>query len=417
MRKPRFAAKYDPRFPHVQIYLQFTYARGKFLRYYTGVTVPKEYWNKEKECAIQARHFMEAGQINIHLNKIKSEAELIAARSLYNKSELNNGIFKNELDTFLGKRETMDETVTFFRFFESFIKERSNNPNYSKSSIKVYNTAYNHLKDYAANVLRKEITFADFNHAFFSEYSNYLFNQGFGNNYVHKLTSTLTTLLNEADRRDISPDLKIKSGWLVASREEPPAIYLTESELKQLLQFDLSENQRLARVRDLFLIGCYTGLRFSDFTKIKPGNFRKTTDGKEYIEIVTQKTGIKVSIPVKSELREIMARNGNQAPRAISNQKFNIYLKELGELVGLDEPIMFTKFENGQRIEKPFLKYELVTTHTARRSFATNAYKANVPVKYIMAVTGHKTEREFYKYIRINPDEHAMLVSNNPFFN
>ena len=417
MRKPRFAPKPDPRFPHVQIYLQFTYARGKFLRYYTGVTVPKEYWNKEKECAVQGRHFMEAGQINIHLNKIKSEAEQIAARSLYNKTELNNGIFKNELDTFLGKQETKDETVTFFRFFESFIKECAANPNYSKSSIKVYNTAYNHLKGYAANVLRKEITFADFNHAFFSAYSNYLFNLDFGNNYVHKLTATLTTVLNEADRRDISPDLKIKSGWLVASREEPPAIYLTESELKQLLQFDLSKNPRLARVRDLFLIGCYTGLRFSDFTKIKPGNFRKTADGKEYIEIVTQKTGIKVSIPVKSELKEIMARNGNQAPRAISNQKFNIYLKELGELVGVDEPIMQTRFENGQRIEHSFLKYELVTTHTARRSFATNAYKANVPVKYIMAVTGHKTEREFYKYIRLQPEEHAMLVSGNPFFN
>jgi len=417
MRKPRFAPKADARFPHFQIYLQFTYSKGQMLRYYTGVTIPKEFWNKEKECAIQDRRFMEAGQINIHLNKIKSEAEQIAARSLYNKTALNNETFKKELDTFLGKQEAKDERVTFFRFFDAFISERAANPNYSKSSIKVYGSTYNHLKAYADQVLRKELTFADFNHTFFSEFSNHLFKKEYGNNYVHKLTSTLTTILKEADRREVSPDLKIKSGWLVATREEPPAIYLREDELKQLLHFDLSENTRLARVRDLFLIGCYTGLRFSDYTKIKPGNFKRTADGKEFIEMMTQKTGMKVSIPIKSELREILARNGNQAPPAISNQKFNDYLKELGALAGLNEPTMLTRFQNGQRIDETFPKYELITTHTARRSFATNAYKATVPVKYIMAVTGHKTEKEFYKYIRLRADEHAMLVSDNPFFN
>jgi integrase len=203
---------------------------------------------------------------------------------------------------------------------------------------------------------------------------------------------------------------------LVATREEPPAIYLTEDELTKLFQLDLSGNPRLSRIRDLFLVGCYTGLRFSDFTELKPGNYKKTPDGKEYIEMMTQKTGTKVTIPVKSEVREIVSRYNYQLPKAISNQKFNDYLKEVGKLAGLDEPTMLTRFRNGKRVDQTFPKYELMTSHTARRSFASNAYKAGVPVRYVMTVTGHKTEKEFYKYVRIRPDEHALLVSDNPFF-
>lgn len=416
MRKPHFAPKADTRFPHFQIYLQFTYSPGRFLRYYTGVTVPKEFWDKEKERAKPDRKFPAYAEINAQLNRIETEASQIALRSQYNKSDLTNEVFKKELDTFLGKREATDERVTFFGYFKKFIEERAANPNYSKGSIKVYGSTINHLKAYADGVLKRDLAFADFNHAFFSAFSNYLFAKDYGNNYVHKLTSTLKTVLREADRREVAPDLKVRDGWLVATRDEPPAIYLTEDDLSRLYSSDFSGNPRLNRVRDLFLIGCYTGLRFSDFTELKPGNFKRTADGKEYIEMMTQKTGAKVTIPVKSEVREILTRYAYQPPKAISNQNFNDYLKEVGQLAGLDEPTLMTRFRNGKRIDETFPKYELMTTHTARRSFATNAYKAGVPVKYIMTVTGHTTEREFYKYVRIRPDEHALLVSDNPFF-
>ena len=416
MRKPHFAPKADPRFKHVQIYLQFTYQRGKFLRYYTGIVVPAEYWDKSVERAKVDRKFPDASEVNNDLDRLQVEAVKIAQRYQINNATLTNEIFKKELDVFLHKREASDEQQTFFRFFDRFINERTANPNYSKNSIKVYRTTYNYLKEFTAERLPHELDFADFNHTFFQDFSNYLFGKGFGNNYVYKLTATLKTILKEADRRDVSPDLKIKDGWLVASREEPPAIYLTEDELTRLFNLDLSANIRLSRVRDLFLIGCYTGLRFSDFTELKPANFKKTADGKQFIEMTTQKTGKKVTIPAKSEVREILSRYDNELPKAISNQKFNDYLKEIGRLAGLDEPTMMTRFRNGKRDDQTFPKYELISTHTARRSFATNAYKAGVPVKYIMTVTGHKTEKEFYKYVRIQPDEHALMVSDNPFF-
>lgn len=416
MRKPHFAPKADPRFKHVQIYLQFTYQRGKFLRYYTGLVVPPEYWDKKEERVKPDRKFPDGPEINLELDGLQVEAVKIAKRYQLNQTTLTNEIFKKELDVFLGKRDPSELRMSFFDFFDRFINERAANPNYSKGSITVYRTTYRHVKEFAEETYRREIDFPDFNHTFFSDFSNYLFAKDFRTNYVYKLTSTLKTVLREADRREVSPDLKIKDGWLVASKEEPPAIYLNEDEIGLLYNLDLSQNERLCRVRDLFLIGCFTGLRFSDFTELKPGNFKKTADGKQFIEITTQKTGQKVTIPAKAEVREILARYDNELPTAISNQKFNDYLKELCRLAGLDEPTTMTRFRSGKREDKTVPKCDLVTTHTARRSFATNAYKAGVPVKYIMSVTGHKTEKEFYKYIRIQPEEHALLVSDNPFF-
>ncbi len=411
-----FLLKPGSRFSHQQIYLRFTFLIGKHLRYYTGLVIPVEFWDKERERAKQDRKFPTYSEINIRLNQIESEANEIAHRARLNKVNLSPEVFKNELDIFLGKRVETDDHQTFRKYFLNFIEERAANPNYSKGSIQVYRTTFKRLLEYSDLVIRKELGFADFNHAFFSDFSNHLFGKDFGNNYVNKLTSTLKTVLKEADKREVSPELKIRDGWIIAKREEPPAIYLNEEELFCLSNLDLSDNPRLGRVRDLFLIGCNTGLRFSDFTEIKPGNFKKTADGKEYIEMITQKTGMKVTIPIKSDLRQILLRYGYQPPETISNQKFNEYLKELGKLAGIDEPTVMSSFRNGKRLDETFAKYELITTHTARRSFATNAYKSTVPIKYIMTVTGHTTEKEFYKYIRIRPDEHALLVSDNPFF-
>jgi len=168
-------------------------------------------------------------------------------------------------------------------------------------------------------------------------------------------------------------------------------------------------------VRDLFLIGCYSGLRFSDFSRLSPEHI-KAVDGGKMIEIDTQKTGEKVFIPLFPILETLLQKYAFVVPK-ISGQKMNDYLKELGQLAGMDGRLLVRNSAGGNRREMEVAKWEKLTTHVARRSFATNAYKATVPVKYIMAVTGHKTEKEFYKYIRLRADEHAMLVSDNPFFN
>jgi integrase len=95
----------------------------------------------------------------------------------------------------------------------------------------------------------------------------------------------------------------------------------------------------------------------------------------------------------------------------------NKYLKEMGKMAGIDGTEMQVKTNGGRRYEVTVPKYELISTHTARRSFATNAFKAGVPSISIMRITGHSTEKAFMKYIKITNEDNARLLSNHRFFN
>jgi integrase len=125
----------------------------------------------------------------------------------------------------------------------------------------------------------------------------------------------------------------------------------------------------------------------------------------------TQKTGETVVIPIHSHVEAIMSRyeakTPNSLPTPMSNQKMNDYLKELGELAGIAETINQTFTKGGKKVAVNYPKYELITTHTARRSFATNQYLAGFPSISIMKLTGHRTEKAFMKYIKVTPKEHA----------
>jgi len=177
-----------------------------------------------------------------------------------------------------------------------------------------------------------------------------------------------------------------------------------------MFTLDLSKNSRLDRVRDLFLVGSWTGLRFSDFTSIKSRDIKG-----DYFHIQTQKTGQKVVIPINPVVKAIMEKYKDQyensLPPEISNVKMNSYLKEIGRMMDelkVSEGVTITKA--GKTIYKKVEKWELLTTHTARRSFATNMYRAGIPSITIMAITGHKTEKAFLRYIKVTPDEHAKLL-------
>ena len=210
--------------------------------------------------------------------------------------------------------------------------------------------------------------------------------------------------------------------------EEVDSIYLTNDELQTLFTLDLGDTPRLAKVRDLFLIGCYTGLRFSDFTQLRPANI---VLGGRILTVATQKTGARVSIPLNPNVLAILAKytRTNNAdttgpgtlPRALTNQKFNQYLKELAERAGAVNPafcslIERTRTEGGRKETRTVQKWELVTTHTARRSFATNAFLAGLPPESIMKVTGHKSAVMFMKYIKVTTEQNALLLLNHPHF-
>ena len=169
-----------------------------------------------------------------------------------------------------------------------------------------------------------------------------------------------------------------------------------------LFELDLTNKPRLDRIRDLFLIGAWTGCRYSDFHQVNPKNIR----GQD-IEIRQHKGDGTVMVPLHPVVSAILNKHNNDLPRVLTNKCLNKYLKELGQLAGLNEPFHKTMTIGGIRTTKEYLTWELIKAHTARRSFATNLYKSGFPSISIMKITGHKTETEFLKYIKVTPQEHA----------
>lgn len=195
------------------------------------------------------------------------------------------------------------------------------------------------------------------------------------------------------------------SGFKVVS-EETDAAYLTPEELKDIYDLDLTSVPRYERIRDLFIVGCWTGLRYSDWSKVQQQNIFN----RDYMRIKTTKGERLIVIPLHHYVKAILEKYNYILPKVISNQKLNDYLKEIGKLAQLDDKISTTMTKAGSRVSSTHHKWEKVSTHTARRSFATNMYNIHVPSLTIMAITGHKTERSFLRYIKVNQEQHAIKL-------
>lgn len=398
-----------------QIFLNFSF-NGKRLRYYTGERINPKFWNKDEQRARKSRQFPEYPDLNAKLDKLASETKTIYRRFQNEGKVPSIAQLKSELDLFVHRGIKPGET-SLFGFIEQFINERSGLPRFSPNTIITYRTVYNHLKTFSTQK-RRSLDFEDIDLDFFQDFQEYLFSSSnqFSQNTGSKYVAILKTMLHEATERGINKNRAYQSRRFSVSRVEVENIYLTKEELIKIYRLKLEEYlPRLDKVRDLFLIGAFTGLRFSDFTNIKPENIKRM-EGVEVIQITTKKTGEQVFVPVHPIVKTILEKYEGEIPKPLSNQKMNVYLKELAELAEINEDVIITKNKGGKRYDKKFKKFEMVTTHTARRSFATNAFKAGIPAISIMKITGHRTEKSFMKYIKISKEENALLISQNDFF-
>lgn len=192
--------------------------------------------------------------------------------------------------------------------------------------------------------------------------------------------------------------------------DEGTTVYLNLTELSRLRNLQhLSESAKVAR--DLFLVGCFTGMRYSDYSRLTNENI---VDNLIYTR--TRKTGTKVMVPINSTIREIIKRYDGFPRWTNSQQNFNKMIKRICRRAKIDDKILIERHEGAKPVKRIIKKYELVTSHTARRSFATNALLAGIPVPKIMLFTGHVTQESFFKYIRISKQENAEELSTHSFF-
>lgn len=167
------------------------------------------------------------------------------------------------------------------------------------------------------------------------------------------------------------------------------------------------------RIRDLFVLGCLTALRYSDYSTLKKDNFQG-----DYIVKRTKKTNVDVKVPMHDYVKEIFGKYKGIVPCGLCIQYFNKYLKMIMKEIGLNDQVTFSYTKGGKLVTVTKEKWELISSHTARRSAATNMYlTGRMKTLEIMKLTGHRTEQNFFRYIRLTSDDTARSISGDPFWN
>jgi len=392
------------------------YVDSKRLVYSTGQKVEPKYWNPKKMRTNRAKGYSsEYADLDTWLDHLETEIKKTSLKIKNEGRKPSIHELKLSLDTFTNNK-TNDESISLFGFIESFIEERERNPRYSKGTTKNYVTHFNNLKEFAENRV-EPITFEDINLQLFNELLAFYTKKGHSANHKHKQIQTLKVFLNEAYERGLTTNLNHNKKWYKVKKEHVQNFSLEENDLKELYQYYFTDNIKLDKVRDLFLIGCFTGLRFSDFNELKPSNIKTKDDGRDYIILKTVKTKDILEIPINGYVKAILDKYNSKPPRGISNQKMNEYLKEVFTIIGIKRKVSVSQYDSkGKMFEANLPISEIISTHCARRSFATIAYKNGVSTIDIMQITGHKKESTFLKYINITKEDTAKRLASNPFF-
>jgi integrase len=260
----------------------------------------------------------------------------------------------------------------------------------------------------------KKITFESFDFEFYDGFVEFLtfhyvqrrrktIITGLKINTIGKTIKQLRIFIRDRVRGKITAPIDLTDFKI--TEEEADAIYLTQAEIAKIYKADLSEHPYLVEYRNLFVLACLTGLRFSDFSILQPEDLRNDMLYKKQ-----EKSDHWVVIPLRKEAKMIFSEQFKEKIPKLTNPEFNKHIKTIGKLAGLYEPIKFSYKKGNKNIEVIKPKYDWITSHTALRSFCTNEFLAGTPVKLIMKISGHKNEKDFYKYIRVTPEEAAQKI-------
>lgn len=410
------------------------------LFYKSEITVKSSDWDSSTQ-AIKAKVLFDnqkRAEFNKSINELKALiVELYNAQSI--KDTLTSEWLEDAIDRKLNpikyKSEEPEEEqpLKVIEFVDNFVstahlrKDKQTGRFLSPNTKKQYVTTAKHLKEFAAINKKKDFEFFEIDQKFYTNFVEYLqreiqavdengqpvFNedktpklskQNFSQNSVGKYIRALKVMLNEATRSGINTQTAYNEFHVF--NEDVDNVYLDEKELLILKNADLKKTPHLERVRDWFLLLAWTGCRFSDLEKISRTDIK---DG--FITFRQQKTNTKVTIPLHPVVLEILEKYNFEMPNSITNQKFNDYIKDAAKVAEIESEEVITKTIGGVLKSITMPKYDLITSHTGRRSFCTNMYKRGLPTLMIMSISGHKTEKSFLKYIKVRQEEHAEMMA------
>ncbi len=392
------------------VYVSCRFGRNDKLMYALPVKVAPIFWDASRSRVKATRYCPDRDEINDTLNILAEKLNHHITDVVRNGGEISRDSLRDFLDVHFGKRK--DKADNFHDFFRAFIESNKTRMNgrrggqvVTKKTRYEYTRTLYYIEEYERRHKRR-LDFDDIDQDFLASFVGFLQSLDLATNTIAHKVICLKTLMRAAVERELTRNERWR--FYRNSSEETEAIALDEDELQRIHDIDLSRNKPLERVRDLFLVGCWTGLRFSDVTRIREENIEGG-----FITMVQSKTNAPVVIPVHPVFEEMWVKYRGKLPTDISNQKFNVHIKEVCKAVGLTDGVLKSITKGGRKVTTRYEKWQLVSSHTARRSFATNLYRSGFPSISIMQITGHKTETAFLKYIKVSKQEHARLLAQH----
>lgn len=408
------------------IYLRFKHGRSHDYTKSSGKIINPKHWSKAKKAPIPRSP--ELTNLGIDLQDLAKG--LVRNLNNSNRAEINGEWVQKQIDLLNGIEENGDDQNEISEYITDaiqYIIDTANTRENGKGGLglslsrkKSYQNLMNVVETFQG---KKQLKIKDVDLKFGRDFMDWLINdRKYAESYARKKIDDLKTVCRDAEIQGvpISPQLrKVKGG----KAKNNFILYLSPEELKQIEGKDL-ESRALDNVRKWLLLGCNIGQRGGDLLNISKENLI-SRNGFEVIELKQQKTGKQITIPILATTKEIL-KDG--LPYKISIQKFNEQIKQVCKKAELDTPTSGSKVtistEEGKnrqtknrekrKVVGTYAKWELITSHVCRRSFASNLYGI-LPTPLIMQITGHGTEKMFLSYIGKNSYDFAQQIAQ--FYN
>ncbi len=399
---------------NVPIRMRVIYARHR-IEFTTGYRIDVSKWDADKQrvkngCTNKLKQ--SASEINADLLRYYTEVQNIFKEFEVQKTMPTAQQLK---DTFnMRVRNTVEDEqkevqISFWNVVDEFVKECGSLNNWTDSTYKKFSTVKNHIREF-----KKNANFEYFDENGLNEYVNFLREKkDMRNSSVGKQIGFLKWFLRWSFKKGYNHNIAYETFKPKLKTTPKKVIFLTWDELNKLKDYQIpKDKQYLERVRDVFLFCCFTSLRYSDVRNLKRSDVKP-----DHIEVTTVKTADSLVIELNDHSKAILEKykdvhfENNIALPVISNQKMNDYLKELGELAGIDEPIRETYYKGNKRIDEVTPKYALLSTHAGRRTFICNALALGIPAQVVMKWTGHSDYKAMKPYIDVADDIKANAMA------
>lgn len=395
---------------NANIYLRFSIGSKNSIKRKTGYIIDSKNWSAETGLPKKS-NVVEIKNLKTDLQTLSTEIEKNYNIAITQGTEINGYWLEEQINRIHNKKEKtdLDRLTNYFQYYIDCLPNKVNSKGkrgIAEGTIKKYKTIKTKIEEFE-EYKKEHYYIKDVGLNFINEFIKYLTDiDNLANNTTGRYIKFIKTVCLDARNNEVEIETNSTLNKIKGYVEDTEKVFLTFDELEKIEKRTFKRGA-LENAKDWLIIGCYIGQRVSDLLILTKDNV-SIKNGLELIELTQQKTGKKVAIPLHEKVKSILDKRNGEFPEKISAQKFNLHIKDICKIAEINQP------EEGGRMNPEtrrkeygtFPKYELVSSHICRRSFATNFY-GDIPTAILKNITSHSTEKQFLEYIGKSETDYA----------